>query len=94
MKDSGPSPQTVPSTAEPRFCAHCGGDLQAPRTVYLNGVPYHVETCFGEGLKALEFRLADIAIAMGAGMDPMVAYRAGKQTVALIVASRRRTKKR
>jgi hypothetical protein len=81
-------------TAAPRFCAHCGGDLDAPHTVYLNGASYHVESCFAEGLKALKFKLADIAIAMGAGMDPLVAYRAGKQTVTLLVASRRRRKKR
>jgi hypothetical protein len=75
-------------------CANCGLDLEPPRTVWLNGRPYCVEACFAEGLKALEFRVSDLAIAMGDGMDPMVAYRAGKQTVALIVSSRRKAKKR
>jgi hypothetical protein len=75
-------------------CAHCGKPIEPNERVVLNGAPYHVKDCFAAGLRSKTFKLEELAVLFDESVPPMEAYRAGKQTVATIVAARRRTKKR
>lgn len=75
----------------PLNCGHCGEPLNAP-PVLLNGARLHTD-CFGPALRRLEFDVTRVDVDC-TGLDPMVAYHLGKQHVAVIVASRRKTKKK
>lgn len=74
-------------------CTICGEWVPAEQRVTINGQLVGVG-CFPEALKKLTFKPEDLAIALNDAMDPMTAYKLGKSHVAIIVASRRRTKKR
>lgn len=75
-------------------CAHCGKPIEPSQRVELNGFVYHVQDCFAAGLRSKTFKLEDLSVIFDDSVPPLDAYRAGKQTVATIVAARRRTKKR
>ena len=76
------------------ICAECNTEIPPQKAVVLNGRPLHVDPCFGAGLRALTFKPSDLAVQLADNMAPMDAYRAGQRTVATIVASRRKAKKK
>lgn len=73
-------------------CANCGLPVDTDKAVRLNEQLLHVETCFAAGLRRVASLVADLTVQLSPTMDPMVAYRAGKQFTATIVAERRKTK--
>jgi hypothetical protein len=74
-------------------CEHCKLNIGPGELVALNGKTYHAEACFAEGLRAKTFSPEELSVAFAPSVPPMVAYRCGKQFVAIVVASRRKTKR-
>lgn len=75
-------------------CARCGGSIPPDLVVTVNGRNVHPLVCFAEELRSLKHAIADVAIELAAAMEPMQAYRLGQTYVAVIVAERRKAKKR
>lgn len=73
-------------------CTNCGLPVDTDKAVRLNNELLHVETCFAAGLRRVSTLARDLLVQLSPTMDPMVAYRAGKQFTATIVAERRKTK--
>jgi hypothetical protein len=72
---------------------HCLRPINPGELVTLNDQPFHAETpCFAEGLRALTFKLDELRVMFSPTVPPMVAYRAGRQTSAIIAAAHRKTK--
>lgn len=89
MKGFGPS--GLPDSG---VCAECGRTVPAGHGVGLNGRYVCVEPCFAKALRETTFTPAELAVKLDPSMPPEVVYRAGKTTVATIVAARRKAKKR
>ncbi|HET7485851.1 MAG TPA: hypothetical protein VFJ64_10825 [Solirubrobacterales bacterium] len=73
-------------------CVKCTEEIARGERVSVNGYPYHVVTCFIAAVRSRQFEREDLEVELDPEMPPMVAYRAGKQFTAAIVASRRKAK--
>ena len=74
-------------------CLICSSAVGSTRIV-LNGEPLCSGDCFVKALRRLEFVPTEMQVQFSDGFDAMEAYRLGKTTVAVIVASRRKAKKK
>ena len=74
-------------------CEVCSNPIAEQLEVTINGRKVHAD-CFTKALKSFEFKPSELVIFLSPTMDPMNAYRLGKSTVATIVRSRSKVKKR
>jgi hypothetical protein len=85
---------TTPATDLPVLCAECGEPIRVDQVVTVNGRKVHPDPCFAAALRRLKSVIADLEVELTEDMPPMDAYRLGKTTVAVIVAERRKAKRR